>query len=198
MGEFVTQFLVLVLAVATITVMWKFFGDKLINWRELASKPGNTETEDNSDPIGRIRRDHDNSYTCQMPTWKILIHNSKGTIEMPVVLNKDMFTIGKDKNCDCLITGSNYVGRIHAIVSQDMDGYFIQDNDSVNGMYLSGNSERQKEISITNGLCIKLANVKITFKKIDVFGDDDGGTKVPTPRRSRSALIPGTKLAERG
>ena len=182
MNDFITQVFILVLAVAAITVLWSLFGERLKDWRAPAVKP--PIKREGSGGFGQPYED-DRIGTVQMPVWKVSYKNGRGQVETDIILDKSgIFAIGKGKGCNLVITGSEYVGRIHAIVTKDMDGYYLLDNDSVNGTFLRGTTERQDEIIITDGLKVKLANVELTFKKMDLsYGDD--GLAVPEPHRRR-------------
>lgn len=59
---------------------------------------------------------------------------------------------------------SNTVSRMHAVVAVDEKGFFIQDNDSLNGMFLPGVQEHQEELDIRDGTVILLGTQPIRFR----------------------------------
>jgi len=194
MGDFITQIFILVLAVLTIAFIWKLFGDKLMGRETHKTAIIGKPTSDNRETSAS-----DDGHTRIMPAWNVLYHSRRGIVEVPLVLTNNKFTIGKNKDCDLVITDSSYVGRTHAIVSHDKYGYFIVDYKSKNGMFLFGNEERKDELPITDGLCVRLANIKISFKKMDMFDNEDSDTEIPVLRRSKKPeLFPTTRIAGRG
>jgi len=196
MSGIMTNFLVVVLVTVTIGSIWllykSLYKERLEGMLSGISE-SNSPISHPSKPSGVTisaggkKKPNGKGHTEPMPTWMIVHHGRHGIAEIPMSLNNDESCyIGADANCDIVISGSTHVSRIHAIASRDVEGYFIQNNSSVNGMYVGDSTERHNQIDITDGLCIRLADVKLTFKKINLLSDDLGATVSPT-RRVRAA-----------
>lgn len=198
MSDFMTRFFVFALTVVSVGTILMLFGNR---WRELVRntlkgasvfKDSYYDTgprEKNRKPIGS------GAGTVWMPSWMIMYRSRDGVVEVPLSLNiGELYRIGKDSNCDLVIPSSMFLGRIHAVISRDKDGYFIQDNNSKNGMFADGTT-RIEEADITDGLCVRLANVKLTFRKADMASYDTGVAE-PSSRRIRKAdAAVGTRVA---
>lgn len=59
---------------------------------------------------------------------------------------------------------SQTVSRRHAVIAVDKQGFFIQDNQSANGMYSLGDPEPQEELSIHDGMIVYLGEQPIRFR----------------------------------
>ena len=57
---------------------------------------------------------------------------------------KAKFVIGRNNTCDVVIDHPS-VSRFHCIITRENDGYYIVDNNSMNGVILNGNPLRKKE-----------------------------------------------------
>ena len=96
------------------------------------------------------------------------------------IMEGDSYTISGSKSSNGMIILSNkyqearFVSTGHATVFRDADGcYYIQDNESSNGMKLPGSAKREQKIKIENGTIVYLGIQPIQF----VFADNIGKEK---------------------
>ena len=72
----------------------------------------------------------------------LILHRSDGGAERGVqgqrwVLDRDVFRIGRDPDCD-IVLPERVVSRVHARIERRSDGYYLFDADSKNGTFVNG------------------------------------------------------------
>ena len=82
-----------------------------------------------------------------------------------ITVDKDEFKIGKIPGmADYLLSDNPAVSRMHAIIHNVDNTYYICDNYSTNATYLNGQKlEPGKNYLLMNGVKIKLANEEFTY-----------------------------------
>ena len=95
-------------------------------------------------------------------TFKINPYLIRETTEEKIMINKDIFKIGKaNRGVDYKIQGNGAISRIHAIIQLKDNAYYIKDNKSTNHTYVNNvQLEDDQELMLTD-------NCRITF------GDED-------------------------
>ena len=95
-------------------------------------------------------------------TIKINPYLVRETTEEKIIINKDVFKIGKaNRGVDYKIQGNGAISRIHAIIALKDNAYYIKDNKSTNHTYVNNvQLEDDQELMLTD-------NCRITF------GDED-------------------------
>jgi hypothetical protein len=95
-------------------------------------------------------------------SYDFLIRTSN---EDKIFLNKPVFRIGKEKSyVDYFVADNNTVSRSHADFITKNEKCFILDHNSTNKTFIDGMVvETNKEIMLSNGMKIKLANEEFTY-----------------------------------
>lgn len=86
--------------------------------------------------------------------------------EKSVIVNKESFLIGRAKQLvDYAIPEALSLGRVHAELITEEDGYYIVDINTKNGTFLNGERlKSQKKYPLCRGDAIQIANEKAVFK----------------------------------
>ena len=86
--------------------------------------------------------------------------------EKSVIINKESFLIGRAKQLvDYAIPEALSLGRVHAELITEEDGYYIVDINTKNGTFLNGERlKSQKKYPLIKGDAIQIANEKAVFK----------------------------------
>lgn len=71
--------------------------------------------------------------------------NSRGNKKCPLIINKEVISFGRQKNCD-IVLNSEYVSRVHGCIYMDGDRLTVEDMDSTNGIVCAGKKVRKKRI----------------------------------------------------
>lgn len=81
-----------------------------------------------------------------------------------ILVDRQSFRIGKEKNCDYVVLNNNAVSRIHADIITRNHRYYIIDNHSTNKTYVENRAiPAKKEIEIFSGTKLRLANEEFVF-----------------------------------
>lgn len=83
-----------------------------------------------------------------------------------VMINKAVFKIGKaNRGVDFTISGNGAVSRVHAIIYQREDGYYLKDNKTTNSTYVNGQKlAENQEVLLKNDSEIVLGDEDFIFK----------------------------------
>lgn len=94
-----------------------------------------------------------------------------GGVQESTEVNKSVFKIGSDPSaCDYVISGNNYISRVHAQILTGHMRYYIEDMGSLNKTYVNGKAiPPETKVELTSGAEVRLANVSFVFC---VFGKD--------------------------
>lgn len=92
-----------------------------------------------------------------------IVRRSTGEI---TAINRNIFKMGKDEQyVDYFIYGNSAISRSHADIIAKEDGYYIEDNASLNHTYLNGRMLiPHQQVKIENGAVIQLADEYFDFK----------------------------------
>ena len=81
-----------------------------------------------------------------------------------ITIDKDEFKLGKIAGADYLLSDNPAVSRMHAIIHNVDNTYYICDNYSTNATYLNGERlEPGKNYLLMNGVKVRLANDEFTY-----------------------------------
>jgi hypothetical protein len=75
-------------------------------------------------------------------------------------IRKDVFLIGRGSKCDCVIQHRS-ISREHAVITKERGGWFIEDLNSANGTWLSG--EQIGKHKIAGGEELQISNYRLRF-----------------------------------
>lgn len=86
----------------------------------------------------------------------------KGT-EEKTKINRDIFVIGKAKDCDYTIDNNMTISRHHVQIQKKMDGYYLKDLGSLNHTFVD-NKQIEDEVLLKNGTTFCLSNEEFVFE----------------------------------
>ena len=130
-----------------------------------------------------------------------LIVRSPGAPRQDVSLERPVFALGRNPDCD-LVLNAKYISRVHARIERKGDDeYVLIDQGSTNGTFVNGRRVAGSQ-TLASGDHIALADVSITF--LDSASSDATRT-VPVPDSSpvrcdaatREAWVNGEKIVAR-
>ena len=99
-------------------------------------------------------------------TIKINPYLVRETTEEKIIINKDVFKIGKaNRGVDYSVAGNGAISRQHAIITRKPDGFYIKDNKSTNHTYVNNEQVGDgEEVLLKNNCKIKLGDEEFIFK----------------------------------
>ncbi|MBN2529319.1 MAG: sigma 54-interacting transcriptional regulator [Deltaproteobacteria bacterium] len=125
----------------------------------------------------------------------------RGEPVQSVTVTKEVYTVGKDKTCDLVLTDST-VSRKHFQIITTRERHYIRDLDSTNGTAVNGT--RVKEAFLVPGAVIHAGTVKMQFEPIyssPLYHTDDVqsfGSLIATSSSMRSIMGMLGKVAQVG
>lgn len=103
------------------------------------------------------------AFTSQMMTMAASEHNFIGT----------RYVIGRDTSCDIVINHPS-VSRRHCIITKEGDGYYITDNNSMNGVILNGLPLKKKQL-LSQMDKITIADTSLVFSNGTLYTQKNTG-----------------------
>ena len=77
-------------------------------------------------------------------------------------IDRPRVVIGRDPNCEVVITGDPRISRKHAVIHQSEDGCWLEDSKSRNGTFLEGKKVGVK-IMLKPGGMVKVGETLLRF-----------------------------------
>ena len=98
------------------------------------------------------------------PKEKLVCLLRKRTSEK-IIINKDVFKLGKDAACVDYVVGDNpTISRNHADIIHNKGGYFVKDKGSLNHTFVDGKKlEAEKPVKLESGSLLQLADEVFEF-----------------------------------
>jgi pSer/pThr/pTyr-binding forkhead associated (FHA) protein len=79
-------------------------------------------------------------------------------------IDKDEFVIGRSSRNSDLVISNNDISRRHALIIFDGGKYYIQDNESVNGIEFNGQRIKQQQINEGDVYWLASYELRFTFR----------------------------------
>lgn len=93
---------------------------------------------------------------------RLILHGDKDETSVEKVLNKGIFTLGRDLTSDWAIKDP-MVSREHALIKEDQDGFYIEDRGSRNGTFV--NKEKILRKKLSDGDEIRIGSASFLFSE---------------------------------
>ena len=118
--------------------------------------------------------------TSYFGEWSIVQIDKKGkTIKSADIVNFEPsqgFKVGRSENADFIIEKSDYVGRIHLLISYDKKGvFYAKDNLSINGTFDENGKKLTGSFDLEENKVYHLADANIKFVHRKMF--ENGSNK---------------------
>lgn len=100
----------------------------------------------------------------------------------PIKLDKPVLLIGRNPDCDVVLSASRKVSRNHCLIACVNEKLFIRDLGSTNGVWINGHRV-EREGRIRAGDELSIADLKYTVRQVERPGRaaEDGPEKVDAP-----------------